>query len=159
MAVAGILDAAEGRLGRGDRHAVDPDHAGFERVADRGRHVTIAGLSRPSTPFLLLGRKGVDTRDNESITNQEDRAGADGRADLPAIVNIVNNNKKLEITMVITKNVEQCAGFNFLNPPICIVVSSTYGARENLHLACRIRPISGCVQKPIRDWCRGKNEK
>ena len=37
MAVAGILDAAEGRLGRRYHHVVDRDHAGLERVADRGR--------------------------------------------------------------------------------------------------------------------------
>src|SRR6478752_3103063 len=35
-AVAGFLDAAERRFRRRDRDRVDADHAGFERVADRG---------------------------------------------------------------------------------------------------------------------------
>src|ERR1044072_5096324 len=46
VAVAGVLDAAERRLGRRDRDAVHADHAGLERIADRGR-----GLRR--------GREGV----------------------------------------------------------------------------------------------------
>src|SRR5437870_9681938 len=37
VAVTGILDTAERRLGRRDRHAVDADHTGLQRIADRGR--------------------------------------------------------------------------------------------------------------------------
>src|SRR5579875_3785027 len=43
--VAAFLDASEGRLRRGDRDAVDSDHACLQSVADRGRRRTGRGKS------------------------------------------------------------------------------------------------------------------
>src|ERR1041385_4468566 len=71
VAVAGILDAAERRLRCRDRDAVHADHAGLERIADRGRGLRrgCEGVSRQAElervralHDLVEGLEGDDRR-------------------------------------------------------------------------------------------------